>query len=203
MNWAEQLRASIRETAGDPRRLALVAILALVVSIQIYFTVDEWAVESGAAAGALRIERYRAAALAEAARDESVANAAQNAMRAARGWSHGGATYSIARLRAHQTLEQALKDAGVNATLRAEGDVEGAERVRFATFVVEGVFDWPSFLAFVEALAAKPEAASIEGFAVAPGATRRFRLIVKTPLVEGASAPAVATEPAAEDEAAT
>lgn len=189
MATLDSLKTMAIAALGDPRRRALLAILGLVLSAQLFLAVGDWAGAGEASLARLTSERRRAAGLAAAARNESVAEAARKAMGEAADWSFAGPTFSIARLRAHQSLEAAMQTAGLaNAGLRAEGEAQGAEQIRFAAFVIEGPFDWPSFLSFIDALIGLEEGASIEAFAVSPGAAARFRLVVKVPLIEAAPA---------------
>jgi hypothetical protein len=183
------LRAQFRTLMADPRQRALLGLLLVVVLIQLVFSLSDRNAALRATLTGLQTERLRAEALAEAAKDQDISAAAAEAMAEARALSYRAPTFALARLKAEQDIARSVTASGLaGAQVRADGELTGEGSIRFLAVTVEGRLDWPAMLDFLGTLAASGQGVRVEGFALAQGAARQFRLELSVPLMEGGGA---------------
>lgn len=189
MNWRtlaavlrQKLSAlSLRERAGLALFSAMLAVVAVFLSADWSFTARE-------RANSARAERRQGEAAS--ARQASPAWREEIALAAGKvwEWSLVETTESIARARAMSDLETLVMAAGIGEPTvdTADAPESGPARgVRAMDFTITGNFDWPSFLALLEAL--ENAAASFAPVAVEVNALEdaaRFTLTVRAAFLD-------------------
>ena len=189
MSIRETLRDEWRTLRDDPRKLALLSLLGVIVALQLLLVAGDWNSNQWTNLATLKNDRRRAEAVAEAARNVEFAQQAATSVEQAKSWTFNGPTFAIARLNAQQAVSAVANESGLmGVTVRPAADIVGDTAIRFTAMTVEGAFEWAAFLDFLDGLSALKEGVIVEYFAVSPGRAKQFRVVLRTPIAIGDAA---------------
>jgi hypothetical protein len=167
-----------------PRERALLAGLAACGTVFGAITAMEWSDRVRLDAAQVQAERetleVRAARQAPGLAEERVAEQ----LAKARTMAFSASTAPIARAAAQAQLERMANQSGVaNVRVTPQGEPAGDGALRTQVYALQGQFDWPSFLALIQAIADAPQSVGVLGVSVDAGPSPSFALRVRAPLV--------------------
>lgn len=179
------LRAAGVETSKvSPRERALLAGLVACGAIFGAITAMEWSDGLRLDAAQVRAERetleLRAARQTPGLAEERLAEELEKA----RAMAFSASTVPIARAAAQAQLERIASVSGVpNVRVALQGEPTGEGSIKTQVYALQGRFDWPSFLALIQALSEAPQSVGVLGVSVDAGPLPSFALRVRVPLV--------------------
>lgn len=168
----------------SPRERALLAGLAACGAVFGAITAMEWSDGARLSAAQMRAERetleVRAVRQEPGLAEERLAEELDKA----RAMAFSATTVPIARAAAQAQLERMANQGGVpNVRVTPQGEPAGDGSVKTQIYSLEGRFDWPSFLALVQAISDAPQSVGVMGVSVDAGPSASFALRVRVPLV--------------------
>jgi len=168
----------------SPRERSLLAGLLACGAVFGAVTAMEWSDRVRLDAAQVRAERenleFRAARRAPGLAEERLAGELEKA----RAMAFSATTVPIARAAAQSQLERMANQGGVvNARVAPQGEPSGDGSVKTQIYLLQGKFDWPSFLALMRYISDGRQSIGVLGVSVDAGPAPSFALRVRLPLV--------------------
>jgi len=183
--WRQRLRPAIEQVLGpsvfspSPRERGLAALLGATFAAYGALVAYDFSFAAQTRAETAMIA-YETARREAAVSQQDLGFLVERQIENARRYAFEDRTFAIAQIKAQAEVDTLAQQAGIaNARVTADGDIDGEGRLRIVNLTVEGRFEWPSFIAFVQSLA-QPErsfgvlSVSVDNRSITP--TFRMRL---------------------------